>query len=68
MNSETTMNPLRVMRDQVYGERSTDRNWNNCEEHWEAEEEKRWLVITFNELPKPLKNHSDLPWPKTHTQ
>lgn len=58
--------PLRVMRDHVYGERSSDHNWAACQHNWI--ESETWLVRRYNALPRPLPEHESLPLPKTHRQ
>lgn len=53
---------LREMRDQVYGQRSTDSNWDGCEDRWIAD--THWLHAQYDKLPRPLPPHDSLPFPK----
>lgn len=34
---------IRSMRDRVYGQVSTDSNWDGCREHWMKPEKVAWL-------------------------
>ena len=35
---------VRELRDQVFGQRSTDRNWAGCRAHWLQPAESEWLM------------------------
>jgi hypothetical protein len=54
---------LRIMRDQVFGQRCSDNNWNNCLEFWYSDVD--WLRKEYQKLPRPLPPHESLPPPKT---
>ena len=53
---------LRQMRDYVYGERSSDTNWEATKEKWHVDE--KWLVEQFNKRPRPLPPYNRLPMAK----
>ena len=54
---------LREMRDQVYGQRCTNNNWDACAPYWKHDEP--WIKDQYEKLPRPLPPHESLPWPKT---
>jgi hypothetical protein len=54
---------LREMRDQVYGRRSSDNNWDGCHKEWERDQV--WLRKEYAKLPQPIPPHESLPIPKT---
>jgi len=57
------VHPLKEMRDQVYGQRCSDGNWEACREYWQRD--AKWLREQYLKLPRPLPLHHTLPPPKT---
>jgi hypothetical protein len=50
------------MRDQIYGRRSGDNNWDGCHKEWERDH--AWLRKEYAKLPQPIPLWADLPLPK----
>jgi hypothetical protein len=38
-----TEEQIRALRDKVYDQQTTDKNWECCKEYWSREDEVRWL-------------------------
>ena len=41
---------VRALRDQVYGEPSTDKNWDFCREHWMRPDSIEWLLEQIDKM------------------
>ena len=44
--NEVNEQEIRDLRDRVYGQRSTDKNWDGCKENWMKPEATAWLRET----------------------
>ena len=52
---QPTESEVRAMRDRVFGQPSTDRNWENCKDNWMRPSEIRWLQEQDVRTPARLK-------------
>ena len=42
-NTALTESQVRALRDKVFGQQSTDKNWDGCKENWMRPSEIKWL-------------------------
>jgi hypothetical protein len=47
---------IRTMRDRVYGQQTSDNNWEACKEDWLKPEQVRWLEDECARLDLPNKD------------
>lgn len=49
--------PVRALRDKVYGQQSTDHNWNGCKSGYQVGRRFGWLTMESNDW---LKKHAEI--------